>query len=273
MPATETILQTRHEHRIIPKLLNAPVNVVVVGCGGTGSAIVSGLPHLHQAMVAYGHPGGLAVTLVDADRISAANCVRQPFSESEIGLNKAVILASRVNVFWGLRWQAREEYVDERWSLDADIIIGCVDTRGARKKIAESPMYKEASYYLDIGNSADSGQFILGQPANSANLNDPMRLLTAAELFPEIIDPALDRKDSLPSCSAVDALEKQEPFVNQTLAYHALALLARVFRHGSISYHGAFLNLATGKVQPLPIDPAVRARMPGRQKPRRSSRL
>jgi len=263
MQATTIISKTQPEHRIVHKLLNEPVKVVVVGCGGTGSAIVSGLPHLHQAMVAFGHPGGLAVTLVDADRISEANCVRQPFSESEIGLSKAVVLASRVNMFWGLRWQAREEYVDERWSLATDIIIGCVDTRGARKKIAESPMYGNASYYLDIGNSADSGQFILGQPARSTNLADEMRLPTAAELFPEIVNAALDRRDSLPSCSAVEALEKQEPFVNQTLAYHALALLTRMFRHGSLTYHGGFLNLATGRVQPLPVDPAVWKRMKG----------
>jgi hypothetical protein len=31
--------------------------------------------------------------------------------------------------------------------------------------------------------------------------------------------------------------------------------LSRLFWHGSIDYHGAFLNLATGKSTPLPIDP------------------
>jgi len=52
-----------------------------------------------------------------------------------------------------------------------------------------------------------------------------------AELFPEIVKPSLDKNDDLPSCSAVEALERQEPFINQTLAFHALALLARLFRH------------------------------------------
>ena len=33
---------------------------------------------------------------------------------------------------------------------------------------------------------------------------------------------------------------------NSTLAQHALALLARLFRHGEISYHGGFVNLETG---------------------------
>ena len=32
-----------------------PVRILVVGAGGTGSAIVMGLPYLHQAMRAWGH--------------------------------------------------------------------------------------------------------------------------------------------------------------------------------------------------------------------------
>ena len=52
---------------------------------GHGQRDFGGLPHLHQALIASGHPSGLAVTVIDGDRISAANCVRQPFSASEIG--------------------------------------------------------------------------------------------------------------------------------------------------------------------------------------------
>src|SRR6201987_6562018 len=85
------------EHLIPSSLLNKKVRVTVVGCGGTGSAIAAGLPYLHQAMVALGHPHGLHVTLVDGDRISRTNCVRQPFSESEIGLHKATVLVPRIN--------------------------------------------------------------------------------------------------------------------------------------------------------------------------------
>src|SRR2546422_3322157 len=44
-----------------------------------------------------------------------------------------------------------------------------------------------------------------------------LRLRSAAELFPEIVDPSLD-DDGEPSCSAVEALERQSPFVNSVLA-------------------------------------------------------
>lgn len=46
-----------------------------------------------------------------------------------------------------------------------------------------------------------------------------------------------------PSCSAVAALERQEPVVNPPLANHALALLARLLRYGSITYQSAFVIL------------------------------
>jgi PRTRC genetic system ThiF family protein len=223
---------------------------VVIGCGGTGTAVVGGLPLLHQALVAKGHPG-LQVIVADGDKISATNCVRQPFSESEIGLYKSVVLVNRLNLFWGLKWHASTEYVTQSTQGKVDVIISCVDTRSARRAILDSPLFKECVYWLDIGNNADGGQFVLGQPKNYRNRRTPHRLPTVAELFPEIATPGLDGNDDLPSCSAVEALEKQEPFINQTLAYHALAMLARLFRHGELIHHGGFINLAAGRLSPL----------------------
>jgi PRTRC genetic system ThiF family protein len=227
--------------------------VAVVGCGGTGAALIGGLPFLHQALTAIGHPG-LQVIVADGDRVSANNCVRQPFSESEIGLFKSTVLVNRLNLFWGLNWQASTEYVTRKTQGRVDILVSCVDTRKARFEIIHSPLFKECAYWLDIGNMADGGQFILGQPKNRRNRRTPHRLPTVAELLPEIVKPALDKGDDLPSCSAIEALERQEAFINQTLAYHALAMLARLFRHGKISYHGGFISLGSGRLAPLGVD-------------------
>jgi PRTRC genetic system ThiF family protein len=259
-----TVIET-NEHTIPGLLLEKTVRITVVGCGGTGSAVASGLPYLHQAMLALGHPGGLDVTLVDGDRISRINCVRQPFSESEIGLHKATVLATRINLFWGLGWKGQPEFLDEGWREETDILIGCVDSRKARNMILGSQAYWNSHYWLDLGNNASTGQFILGQPENGRNKRCHMRLPTVAELFPEIVNPKLDKKDKLPSCSAIEALQRQEPFINQTLAYHALALLARLFRFGRLSHHGGFINLSTGHMLPLPVDLSVWKRMAASQ--------
>jgi PRTRC genetic system ThiF family protein len=236
----------------VHKLTRSLRQVVVVGCGGTGSALVGGLPFLHQALLAAGQPG-LQVVVADGDKVSATNCVRQPFSESEIDLYKSVVLVNRINLFWGLNWQASTEYITKDTQGKADIIISCVDTRAARYQLTKSSLFKECVYWLDLGNTADGGQFVLGQPKNNRNRKTRGRLPTVAELFPEIISPLLDKADTLPACSAVEALERQEPFINQTLAYHALAMLARLYRHGEISHHGAFISLQTGRMSPLRI--------------------
>lgn len=246
-------------HVLPPDLLRRPVRVLVVGCGGSGCVITTGLPYLHQAMRVAGHPGGLHVTVMDGDTISPTNCVRQAYCSAEIGLNKAVVTVSRLNLFWGCHWTAVPEPVTEGSDLSGfDVVIGCVDTRPARELLHRKIVgwRSRVAYWLDLGNGADGGQFVLGQPLNSCNRRAAYRLRTAAELFPEIIDLSQPDDDG-PSCSAVEALERQEPFVNQVLAHHALALLTRLFRHGRLEHHGAFVSVADNRVVPIPIRPAL----------------
>jgi sulfur-carrier protein adenylyltransferase/sulfurtransferase len=253
-------------HRLHEELLNREVRVLVVGCGGTGSSILGGLPYLHQAMLVQGHPYGLHVTAMDGDTVSPFNCVRQPFSQGEIGLYKGIVLVNRINLFWGLNWKAIPRALTAQTlaasyagygepGLRPDIVVGCVDTRAARAIIAKSTEgVSAAGYWLDLGNSHSSGQFVLGEPRNARNKRSRTRLRTVAELYPEIVDPALD-DDNEPSCSAIEALERQECFVNTVLAQHALALLARLFRYGQISHHGGFVDVATSRSVPLAVDP------------------
>jgi PRTRC genetic system ThiF family protein len=260
---TRTGTSATHEHKLATHLLSQRINVLVIGCGGTGSAIASGLVFLHQALLAFGHPHGLHVTLVDGDRISRTNCVRQPFSENEIGLYKADVLATRINLFWGLDWTSDSRFVDRRWHAghNTHIVISCVDSRKARRAVTETGAYQQAVYWLDLGNNADSGQFVLGQPDSCSVQKGDTRLANVANLFPEIIDPNLDAKDKLPSCSALQALENQSPFVNQALANLSLAMLAQLFRYGRLRYHGGFVNLTTGRMTPLLVDPTAWKRL------------
>jgi PRTRC genetic system ThiF family protein len=225
-----------------------------------------GLTYLDQAMRVWGHAYGLDVVMMDADTVSETNCVRQPFSTSDIGQNKAMVLINRINLFWGTKWSAEPAFFDERTLRRAidyppDLVIGCVDTRKARKGIerALTETWNRTGCWLDLGNNDASGQFVLGQPLNSRN----------RELFPEIVD-ADAGEDPLPSCSAVEALELQEPFINQTLAASALAMLARLFRYGRLTHHGGFFNAETGQMSALPVDPDLwsKTRRRSRKSPR-----
>ena len=252
----------RIEHTLPSDLLrHRAVRVLIIGAGGTGSAVVMGLPYLDQAMRVWGHRDGLEVVMMDADTVTETNCVRQPFSASDVGQNKATVLINRINMFWGTNWSAIPSHFHVR-SFDRnqdrcpDVVIGCVDTRAARKSIEDSfsRALSRTCYWLDLGNNAASGQYILGQPPNARNRRKASRLRTISELYPEIVDTEAG-EDPLPSCSAVEALDRQEPFINQTLAASALAMLAQLFRYGKLSHHGAFFNAKTGQMSALPVDP------------------
>jgi PRTRC genetic system ThiF family protein len=242
-------------HSINPNVVYkyGALTIDVIGCGGTGSFITSNLYFLHQALIAHGREGGINVTLHDGDIVTETNCARQVFTQAETGHNKAITLIRRLNAFWNLNWQANPNYVDENTRLKGSIVISCVDTRKARKQISEAiHESRNAYYWLDIGNNESNGQFILGQPKIPGRRRSAERLRTATELFPlEVANEEQDKTDRRPSCSAIEALTEQEPFINATLAGQALAMLTTLLIHGEISYHGGFYNMKTGVLAPI----------------------
>ncbi len=207
---------------------------------------------------------------MDADTVSPTNCVRQPFGASDIGQNKATILVNRINFFHDLRWNSHEEFFSKEtrplsnssyFDSSIDFVISCVGTRAARREMHEafnsktSPWCK-VRYWLDIGNNASNGQFVLGQPLNDVNRRSKERLRTVTELFPSIMDTSKG-EGPLPSCSAAEALERQEPLINNVLATSALAMTTRLLRYGTLNHHGAFYNAESGRSVAMPIDPEL----------------
>lgn len=260
-------------HQIPSHLLDREVKVAVVGAGGTGSHILTGLAQLHAAMVALGHPGGLDVKVVDDDLVSESNIGRQMFFPSDVGLPKATVLVNRINMTMGTSWNAVVERVTDDSRLNSDIVIGCVDNRKARKAILAAVSRSGGGYWLDVGNRLNDGQVVLGEVLSSWNKNAPAnRLPHAADLFPEIVDESQESADDGPSCSLAEALGKQSLFVNRGVALYALNLLWELFRHGQISYHGVFVNLKTARATPLAIDPDVWKRFGYKPKKPRASR-
>ncbi len=176
------------------------LRILLIGCGGNGSAVLFGLPYLHHALIAWGNPWGIDVTVMAADTVSPTNCVRQPFGAADVGQNKATILVNRINMFHGLIWRSEEAlFSGERrnvfsgYDTALDIVISCVDTRGARREIHEglnnkTGPWRQIRYWLDVGNNANNGQFVLGQPLNDINRASRTRLRTVTELFPSIMD-------------------------------------------------------------------------------------
>lgn len=263
-----------NQYQLDPRLLGRKVNVLVVGAGGTGSHVVYGLQKLHSAMIALGHPHGLNVVVMDDDTVSPANVGRQLFFPSEVGSPKASAIINRVNQGFGVQWGAVHGRLIGNTDIRGfvpDITIGCVDNRKGRKAILDY-VGRYGGLWLDIGNRKTDGQVVLGEVVRKGDKTQS-NLPNAADLFPEIVDDSLDGTDDTPSCSLAEALEKQALFINQAMATAALNLLFKLFRYGSISSHGVFINLETDRSTPLLVDPAGWERMGYKpSKPKRRSK-
>lgn len=250
-------------HYVNNYLLNPyhEVTVSLIGCGGTGSQVLTSLGRISYALRQLGHPG-LYVTAYDGDIVTEANCGRQLFSTQEIGYNKAEVLVTKMNMFFGTNWEAVPKMYSNR-SKGTNIVISCVDTVKARLMIASNLKssnkggydFNRAMYWMDFGNMMDRGQVIVGtagkehkQPENREDVVGRLRDVT------DFFDlKAVNDDDSGPSCSLAAALRKQDLFINSTLAQVGCALLWKMFK-GVIDTQGAFVNLETMKVNPIKIE-------------------
>lgn len=242
------------EHAINPHLLRQTISVALVGAGGTGSQVITALAQMHYALVKLGHPGGLSVTVYDDDRVSESNIGRQWFFPADLGQYKSDVLVQRVNMTMGTDWTSCPSKVSMSDRLMFDIVIGAVDTRMARLSIMRAmERGPSGSYYLDFGNRAKDGQAILGQVVGANRKTNGGTLPHVGELFPEVMDPKVVDPDEGPSCSLAEALARQSLFINRTLVSHGMAMLWDLLRHHKITFHGVFVNLATGRVTSLPV--------------------
>ena len=236
------------------RFLDRVVVIALIGCGGNGSQMLTGLARLNHALCALGHPG-LHVCAFDPDTVSEANMGRQLFGAFDVGSSKAHVLVNRINAFFGLDWQAHFGRWDaEKIQVHPDMLICCVDSAKSRHEIMRSYGETRAAYIMDMGNRAADGQVLFGEPEGfdlrvvvppgSARLPDPYRVL------PELVDVRAVEDDT-PSCGLAEALERQELFINQAVVTPALSILWEFFRHGRLTWHGAFVNLRTGSMRPL----------------------
>jgi len=248
------------EHVINPRLLDRRVGVHLVGVGGNGAQIAACLARLDIAMRALGHPGGLHVTAFDGDAVSEANVGRQLYSPADVGQNKALLTIHRLNLFYGLDWQARPWRYEEAREVEGsgpDIVVSCVDTRESRRALHRRLVAKlsTVSYWLDLGNTESTAQVVLGEALNGRTRGAP-RLPCVTELFPQILEDA-SRESDTPSCSVRMALASQGLFVNDVVVRFAAQLLYELFSQGRLTTHGVMVNLASKRTAPIEVNPDV----------------
>ncbi len=235
-----------------------PIDVALVGAGGTGSQVLSGLARMNQALKALGSPG-LHVHVFDGDSVSPSNVGRQLFSPSDVGKNKAVVLVTRLNMFFGTNWEACAFNVSKGLRLPGGFVISAVDDVDTRYLVRDIGENSGVVYWVDTGNTTGTGQVVLGtlnkvaQPEKSC----PEYLPHVLDLYKGIMEKESQKPYQGPSCSLQESLSRQDLFVNQWMATCALEIIWKMFRYGQVKVHGAFVDLNTMTVRPLPVNPVV----------------
>lgn len=247
-----------------------PIEVNLIGAGGTGSKVLTALVEMNYSLNELGH-AGLSVRLWDDDIVTDANLGRQRFAECEVGLYKSVALINRANRWAGTNWKA-ESLKFEKDGLgrlpehtQAAIYISCVDSVKARFEIAEilnelddyRAFRNRAKYWMDYGNSQSTGQVLLSTIGNikqpkSEKYEAVANLPFITKEYGELLKQS-EETDNTPSCSLAEALEKQDLYINSSLAQMGCSLLWNLFRHGMTENKGFFHNLHNFSTQPIKV--------------------
>lgn len=255
-------------HFVHEYLLNPvhPISVAVIGCGGTGSNVLVNLVAMHLSLKALGH-AGLYVYAFDDDTVTEANAARQLFYPSDIGINKAEVLISRINRSYGLDWLAIPNKFDDSIHRNLNnITISCVDSMKSRKAIGKTinqAMKKKERreredstpyYWIDTGNGKDYGQIILGTIEEYKYKSKEYHNISKLPDVTEVLKGAKDARGyDEPSCSLMEALGKQDLYINKNIAMYATDMLWKMFRQGRINFRGLYVNLGNLQINPIQL--------------------
>ncbi len=210
-------------------------NVLVIGCGGTGSYVIPGLVRLLATSKKQ-----FCLTLADADTVEEKNLIRQNFIKSDIGKNKAEALARRYSSAFGVQIQYLSEFLESsdkivstllnasvsnvKYGDKTPLIISCVDNTKSRKFIVDALNALGRGYIIDCGNEEYNGQVLLTQISSA--LDAPSGIFRTPhmfEVFPELNERLkTDKLASELSCAQMAASSDQFGFVNLNAATIAL---------------------------------------------------
>ena len=215
-------------------------NIIIVGCGGIGSALFQDLVRTRIVKT-----GNVYITLIDGDRVERKNIGRQHFSLSQVGMFKAEALAVTATKVLNLK----NLYFINRYVLDVKdietplvkcsntILVGCVDNHSARlimENYIKRNNYKK-TYYLDCSNGVDTGEVVaVYKESRSDDIIGSFR----SEYDPNVLidktdEKKVDQENEVNCSNEVDEGNEQTIIANRKAAIIALELLQDYINSGN----------------------------------------
>ncbi len=246
------------------------LTVVLVGVGGTGSALAPALARLAHHLRGKGTT--MTLLFVDHDTVEEKNIGRQNFCPAEVGCNKAETMALRLNAALGLAITAvPAPFTAERfreWTAGcerrpgANLLVAAVDNYLARREIAGVVTAQKGRWHcLEVANEYSSGQVLLGNVTEPDVVKLDKLGLCSGLPSPYAQEPMLlepPPADANPlSCADLTLREEQSPVVNrmaaaiaadyayQFLVRREVAQMATYFALGPVTVKSVLLTEAT----------------------------
>lgn len=250
---------------------HAPVHRItinLIGCGGTGSFILSKLARLDYALSQLDMPG-IHVNVYDNDIVQQHNVGRQNFTPYDVGKNKAICLVEKINFAYGIQWQAIASYIGTSKDIsDSNIFITAVDNIQTRQlfgtyfhgnRYSYSNLdYKVPYYWIDAGNGKDFGQVVLStiqkikQP-KSKKYQTVDSLQNVIEKYGDLSKFDNEKDQGIKSCSMEQSLAKQDLFINDIVSVYVVDIVWKLIKELKIDYSGVIINQAGFATRPLTL--------------------
>lgn len=216
---------------------NIHFHFCVIGTGGTGGHLVSKLARFLNDFAKDGVSCELSI--VDGDRVEMKNIGRQPFTEDDLGLNKAVALAENISYALNYPIRAYGKYIEtvqdirdilyrEKNSYNTevvDVLIGCVDNHKARQVMEEWFLQKryvqKYVFYIDSANEFSVGEVVFSI-YRGGKVVSPVRSF----YFPDVLEPAKSVTEM--SCEELNQVAPQHLVTNSFASDIVLSYLVQL---------------------------------------------
>ena len=190
--------------------------IIVVGCGATGSILVSLL-----AQYAISEKSIKNIILIDGDTVETKNFRNQRFTAKDVNKKKARVLSNRYSKL-GIAISYIDEYItDSKKLIDRIkackgniILVGCVDNNSARKYMHNAFSAVKSLIYIDTGNG--EGDFRAGQTICGAKQDGKVIKPPVGDIYPQALLEEAPRVDNEYRCSQIE--EHPQNFVANVMS-------------------------------------------------------
>lgn len=224
--------------------------VVFIGTGGTGGYLI---PKVLRMLA--GLPAVVANTkmiFIDGDKVAEKNVLRQNFIYSDIGKNKAEVLASRYAMLYGYNTRVIPKFMDYEL-LDqvagggsgetCTLIVDAVDKKAPRVAIDDYVKNQNLCYWLSLGNGFNDGQAVI----YSSNYDGSR---TIVDLFPDdFSEKALEKEreeENAANCAQNAQVNPQSLAINEMSATVGMNIIRGIFYDKVLDYDVVFFDYHNG---------------------------